>query len=229
MAAIPQSKPQSSVKPSTSVSEVTTAAPVVQSVTREPVVQEVAAVAAPVAAPVVLTTSKAPVAQAATEATTLETLYSRAVKAAQEEGVGATLMVERFKKSLDRYFTKMAPGQMLTPKEGAFEQYLLTESLIDFFKNENEAIHRLLWNYHMLSVVSTFGKNFEMMNRYLSDEWTYGKDRYDFFTSVNNLVMWTANPATRATNIKKIAEQYRFKGMYWTEAVQSNMSKFYGL
>jgi hypothetical protein len=95
MAVIPQSKPQTSVKPSTPVSEVATAAPVVQSVTPEPVVQEVAAVAAPVAAPVVLTTSKAPVAQAATEATTLETLYSRAVKAAQEEGVGATLMVER--------------------------------------------------------------------------------------------------------------------------------------
>jgi hypothetical protein len=45
MAVIPQSKPQTSVKPSTPVSEVATAAPVVQSVTPEPVVQEVAAVA----------------------------------------------------------------------------------------------------------------------------------------------------------------------------------------
>lgn len=233
MAVIPQSKPQTDVKPSTPVSQ-PAPAPVAETTVSEPVVvetvvQEVAIVAAPVPAPVVLTTSKAPVVQATTEATTLETLYARAVKAAQEDGAAASLLVERFKKSLDRYFTKMAPGQMLTSKDGAFEQYLLVEALIDFFKNENESIHRLMWNYHMLSVVATFGNNFEMLNRYMGDEWTYGKERYDFFTSVNNLILWTANPATRAVNIKKIAQQYRFKGTYWTEAVQANMTRFYGL
>ncbi len=192
-------------------------------------VPEVAAVAAPVEAPVVFTTTKAPVAEVPTEVSTLDALMARAKAAAQENGMASVMMIDRFKTATDRYFTKTAPGQMLSEKDGSFEQYLLAEALIDFLKNENETIHRLLWNYYMTMVTKTFGKNFEMLNRFLAEEWTYGKERYDFLLGINNLVLWTANPSTRAVNIKKIDAKYRFKGPFWNETAQANMARFYNV
>lgn len=200
--------------------------------TPEPVsepVTEVAAVAPPVEAPVVFTTTKAPVVTQPTEVNTLDALLTRAKAVAQENGLGSVLLVERFKTATDRYFTKVAPGQMLSEKDGAFEQYLLAEALIDFLKNENEVLHRLLWNYYMLTVTKTFGKHYEMLNRFLADEWTYGKERYDFLLGINNLILWTADPATRAAGIKKIDPKYRFKGAFWNETAQANMARFYGV
>ena len=202
-------------------------APVVETTTQP--VAEVAAIAAPVEAPVVFTTTKAPVVAQPAEVTTLDALLVRAKAVAQENGLASVLLVERFKTATDRYFTKVAPGQMLSEKDGAFEQYLLAEALIDFLKNENEALHRLLWNYYMLSVTKTFGKRYEMLNRFLADEWTYGKERYDFLLGINNLILWTADPATRAVGIKKIDPKYRFKGAFWNETAQANMARFYGV
>lgn len=190
-------------------------------------------VAAPVSlAPVVLNVAKIPPLQqqvSAPEALTLENIYVRAIKTATGIDQNALNLVNRFKHAVDCYFKEMTPGKMLAPKEGAYQQYLLCEALIDFFKNENDSIHRLMWNYFLISTVQTYGKRFELLNRYMGDEWTYGKDRYDFLLSVANLVMWTAVPATRAIGIKKIAEQYRFKGTFWTQSVQANMTKFYNL
>lgn len=196
---------------------------------KEPEASEVAAVAAPIEPPVVFTTTKAPAVEVPTEVSTLDALMARAKAAAQENGMASVLMVERFKTATDRYFAKTAPGQMLSEKDGSFEQYLLAEALIDFLKNENETIHRLLWNYYMTMVTKTFGKNFEMLNRFLAEEWTYGKERYDFLLSINNLVLWTANPSTRAANIKKIDAKYRFKGPFWNETAQANMARFYNV
>lgn len=190
-------------------------------------------IAAPVPlAPVVLNVAKIPPMQqsmSAPETLTLGNIYDRAIKTATALDQNAINAVNRFKQAVDRYFLEMTPGKMLTPKEGAYQQYLLCEALIDFFKNESDSIHRLMWNYFLISTVQTYGKRFELLNRYMGDEWAYGKDRYDFLLSVANLVMWTAVPATRAIGIKKIAEQYRFKGTFWTPAVQANMIKFYNL
>ena len=107
--------------------------------------------------------------------------------------------------AFEAYIAGMKPGVPVAPDRGARHQYAIWKTILSVLENAPKAEFNSLWN-----IILAYFNNYKdgvFGDRYLfrfSDQWIWSENDLTAMQNIFNLLMLTANPATRKEGLSKV-------------------------